>query len=210
VEHPPGVTGGWLAERLAPFAEALGVPIPPGAAAPLARYLELVLAWRDRVNLTGARTREALVDEHVADAWALLPWLPRGPFRFVDVGAGAGLPGVILAVVRTDAEAVLLEPRQKRHAFLAHVVRELELRPRVEVRRERLEEQALDPRYDVAVSRATWPAAEWLELGLRLVRRPGGRVLGLEGGTPATLPPGAYRHPYRLGERRRAVLVRDA
>ncbi|MEN8162350.1 MAG: 16S rRNA (guanine(527)-N(7))-methyltransferase RsmG, partial [Myxococcota bacterium] len=178
--------------------------------APLARYVELVLEWRERVNLTGARTREALVDEHPADAWALLPWLPRKPFRFVDVGSGAGLPGVVLAVVRTDSQAVLLEPRQKRHAFLAHVLRELDLRARVEVRRERLEAHAPEPLYDVAVSRATWPAAEWLELGLRLVRRPGGRVLGLEGGTPSALPPGAVRHPYRLGERQRAVLIRDA
>lgn len=197
-------------ERLAPFAAGLGVTVPPAAAAPLARYVELVVEWRLRVNLTGSLTREALVDQHVADALALLPWLPSGPFRFVDVGSGAGLPGMILAILRTDAEAVLLEPRGKRHVFLSHVLRELELRGRVEARRERLESHHPGHLYDVAVSRAAWPVAKWLDLGPRLVRQPGGRVLGLGGAAPPPLPPGVEIRPYRLGNRlRRSVVVRD-
>ena len=86
----------WLEARLAAPARALGVSVPPGAFEPLARYAGLVLGWGERINLTGARTAEALADEHLADALALLPHLPRGAFRLVDVGSGAGLPGVVL------------------------------------------------------------------------------------------------------------------
>jgi 16S rRNA (guanine527-N7)-methyltransferase len=215
VEHPArgrAVDATWLGARLGPFARELGVAIEPALLEPLARYAGLVLEWGERVNLTGAKTPEALVDEHIADAWALLPVLPGEPFRFVDVGSGAGLPGLVLGLARPDATGVLLEPRGKRHAFLLHAVRQLELRGRIQVCQERLEAHEPDPPYDVALSRATWPVLDWLRLAPRLVRRPGGRVLGLEGSTRVALPPGAVRHPYRLGgrgvgSRSRAVLV---
>jgi 16S rRNA (guanine527-N7)-methyltransferase len=154
----------------------------------LARYVGLVLEWGARINLTGAKTPEALVDEHIADAWALLPLLPPEPFRFVDVGSGAGLPGLVLGLARPDAKGVLLEPRGKRHAFLLHAVRQLGLRGRVEVRRERLEAYEPELPHDVALSRATWPVLEWIRLAPRLVRQPGGRVMGLEGSTRVEHP----------------------
>jgi 16S rRNA (guanine527-N7)-methyltransferase len=208
VEHRAAgdpVTASWLAGRLASPARELGVELGAAELSRLARFAELLLDWGARVNLTGARTREALADEHLADALALLPQLPAGPFRFVDVGSGAGLPGLVLAILRPDASGVLLEPIRKRHAFLAHAVRALGLSGRVEARAERLEAHPARS-YDVAVSRATWPAADWLERGRPLVR-PGGGVYGFEGATPGELPAGARRHPYRLGEKRRALVV---
>ncbi len=198
----------WLAERLAGPAHALGVALDPEAIERLARYAGLVLDWGERVNLTGARTREALADEHLADGLALLPQLPPASFRLIDVGSGAGLPGLVLALLRTDAEVTLLEPARKKWTFLAHAVRSLALSPRVEARPERLEAHLVAGaagRYDVAVSRATWPAARWLDLGRPLVR-PGGSVLGLEGAKSGSLPAGATRHAYRIGDRRRAVV----
>ena len=140
-----------------------------------------------------AEPAEALADEHLADALALLPQLPAASFRFIDVGSGAGLPGLVLALLRPDAEGMLLEPTRKKRAFLAHAVRALALAPRVEARAERLEAHlaaGAAGRYDVAVSRATWPAAHWLELGRPLVR-PGGCVLGLEGAESWRAPGGS-------------------
>jgi len=201
------VDAAWLGERLGPFARQLGVSIEPALLDPLARYAGLVLEWGERVNLTGARTPEVLVDEHIADAWALLPHLPGEAFRFVDVGSGAGLPGLVLGLARPDARGVLLEPRGKRHAFLLHAVRQLGLGGRIQVREERVEAHEPDPRYDVALSRATWPVLDWLRLAPRLVRQPGGRVLGLEGSSRVALPAGVVRRPYRIGSRLRAVLV---
>jgi 16S rRNA (guanine527-N7)-methyltransferase len=212
VEHPVQgrrVDAAWLAGRLGPTARDLGVPVEPRLLEPLARYVGLVLEWGARINLTGAKTPEALVDEHIADAWALLPLLPPEPFRFVDVGSGAGLPGLVLGLARPDAKGVLLEPRGKRHAFLLHAVRQLGLRGRVEVRRERLEAYEPELPHDVALSRATWPVLEWIRLAPRLVRQPGGRVMGLEGSTRVELPRGVVRHPYRLGSADRAALIYD-
>jgi 16S rRNA (guanine527-N7)-methyltransferase len=204
------VEAGWLAERLAAPARTLGVALPADAVEALARYAGLLLDWGTRINLTGARTAEALADEHLADALALLPHLPAGAFALLDVGSGGGLPGLALALLRPDARAVLLEPTAKKHAFLKHAIRSLGLGGRVEARRERLEahlEAGGAGAYDVAVARAVWPAAAWLERGAAAVR-PGGRVIGLEGASEGELPPGVERHAYRLGERARAVVLR--
>jgi 16S rRNA (guanine527-N7)-methyltransferase len=201
---------GWLEARLAEPARALGLAIPPEAFAPLAAYTGLVLDWGARINLTGARSAEALADEHLADALPLLRHLPAGPFRLADVGSGAGLPGIVLSILRPDAEGTLLEPVAKKHAFLAHAIRSLGLTARLTARAERLEahlEAGGRGAYDVAVSRAVWPAAEWAQRGPPLLA-PGGVLLGLEGSEPGALPPGSERHPYELAGRRRSVLVR--
>jgi 16S rRNA (guanine527-N7)-methyltransferase len=202
------VSAAWLKARLATPAQQLGVAIPASSYEPLALYASLVLEWGARINLTGARTAAALADDHLADALALLPHLPPGPFRFVDVGAGAGLPGVVIALLRPDASGVLLEPTRKKHSFLAHVIRALALSGRLEARGERLEQHLLEcggGAYRVALSRAVWSASEWLLLGEPLLM-PGGMLLGVEGSTPGELPPGAVRHPYRLQNRLRAVV----
>jgi 16S rRNA (guanine527-N7)-methyltransferase len=201
----------WLEARLAPAAQALGVSVPPAAFAPLAEYAALVLDWGARINLTGARTAEVLADEHLADALALLRHLPAGPFRLIDVGSGAGLPGLVLALLRADASVTLLEPVAKKHAFLAHAIRSLALTTRASARVERLEAHLAGEgrgAYDVAVSRAVWPAADWASRGFALLA-PGGVLLGLEGAEPGPVPPGCERHPYQLTGLRRSVLLRQ-
>jgi 16S rRNA (guanine527-N7)-methyltransferase len=207
-----GVSAEWLAARLAEPARAVGVTLPPSALEPLAVYASLVLEWGTRFNLTGARDAESVADDHLADALALLPQLPPRAFRFVDVGSGAGFPGIALALLRSDAAGVLLEPTRKKHAFLAHAIRALGLTGRLDARAERLEEHLLAGgrgAYEVAISRAVWPAAEWLARGAALVR-PDGLLVGVEGAAPDELPPGAERHPYQLGGRTRAVVTQRA
>jgi 16S rRNA (guanine(527)-N(7))-methyltransferase RsmG len=115
-----------------PHLEALGLA---GACADgLSRYLDLMAAWSARVNLTGARTPAQRVELLVAPVLPATP-LP-GPGRLIDVGSGNGSPGLVLALLRPDLEVTLLEPRQKRWAFLREAARTAG-RPDVEVRRER-------------------------------------------------------------------------
>lgn len=192
----PAPTAAWLLDRLGARVRAEGAELSPAAAERLARYLGLLLPWSARVNLTAARTAEAIVDAHLADGVALLRELPADEARLVDVGAGAGFVGVTVAALRPDMRCVLLEPSQKRYAFLRAVARELPL-ANVEPLAERLEEHLartdLEP-YDVAVSRATWAPAEWLARAEALLR-PGGLAFGYEGGRQGALSPGVERLP---------------
>ncbi len=193
--------------RLEPVAAEWGVRLPSSAWAPLACYADSLLRWNRRINLTGAVDLPTLVDEHLADALALLPPLPEDAIRLLDVGSGAGLPGVVLALARPDLEVVLLEPRDKRHAFLQAMRRELPL-PRVEVRRARLEALEPGPEFSVLVSRAVWPPGEWLSRCAGWWAH-GAWVLAQTGSQPpADLPPDVTPIPYRLAGRMRHVLVR--
>ena len=172
------------------------------SAAILARYRDLLLAWNARVNLTAARTA-AEVDAHVADCMHLVAHVPaRG--ALVDVGAGGGLPAVVIAVCRPEVAVTALEPTHKKHAFLRTAARELGL-ANLDARAERWEEHERHD-YDVATSRATVELAEWLAIGAGLVR-PGGLVLGMEGKERGALPPGATRHPYELDGKVRAIVA---
>ena len=108
------------------FAALLAPHAAAAQATRLARYAELVERWSARHNLVSFANRRELVDRHIVDALAGAEAL-GGSGVLLDVGSGAGLPGVPLLVVRPGWRGVLLEPRQKRWAFLKVVVRELGL-----------------------------------------------------------------------------------
>lgn len=196
-------------DLLSGAAEVLGGPLAPGVLDGLAAYLELLSKWNARINLSGSREPEALAG-HVLDCLGVVPHVPAGAKRLVDVGSGAGLPGAILAIARPGLTVTALEPVHKKHAFLAAVRRELGVNnlqafaERVEVHRE----AAGFVGYDVAVSRATFAVPEWLACGRTLVRA-GGVVLAMEGSEQHTLPAGATRHPYEIpgSDRRRAIIA---
>ncbi|HET7746829.1 MAG TPA: RsmG family class I SAM-dependent methyltransferase [Vicinamibacteria bacterium] len=132
---------------------AAGLQGPP--ATRLAAYLDLVAAWSLRVNLTGARTPEERVDVLVRPVLPLAPLVRPG--RLLDVGSGNGSPGLVLAALRDDLAVTLLEPRQKRWAFLREAARAIG-RPEVDARRERLEEYAGPPADTVTVRALGLPA----------------------------------------------------
>lgn len=190
-------------------AVALGIELTDDAAAHFDKYLALLNRWSASVNLVGTRDPDEVARFHLADSLALLPHLGEAR-RVVDVGSGAGLPGAALAIARPDLEITALEPIHKKHAFLAAIRREIGLSGFTAIaERDEQHRAGVDflP-YDLAVSRATWAVPEWLSRGAQLVR-PGGRVLAMEGRDLHDLPDGAARHPYRLGDRTRAVVVLD-
>jgi 16S rRNA (guanine527-N7)-methyltransferase len=159
------------------------------------------MAWNARINLTGARTFDDLIAEHLPDAFALARALEE-PAHVVDVGSGSGLPAIPLAILRPQLRTVLVEPLAKKVAFLRTAIRELALGAAVSVQSTRAEALG-DAAYDVALSRATFPPPEWLGVARRLVR-PGGRIMVLT--TPATDLPG--RRTVYLGGRRLLIDVR--
>ncbi|MCG8422936.1 MAG: 16S rRNA (guanine(527)-N(7))-methyltransferase RsmG [Proteobacteria bacterium] len=180
-------------------AAQLGVQLASTQHDILCNYLQLIKKWSKHYNLTSTDDPRELVLLHIVDSLAVVPHLPTHTARLLDVGSGAGLPGVPIAVLRPDIQVTALEPVNKKYAFLATVKRELTL-PNFLPIANRLEHHKDDPLfspYDVAVSRATFSLDRWLALG-RDVVSPDGLVIGMEGRTQVALPRGVKRHSYEL------------
>ena len=196
--------------------ERLGIPLSAQAVAQLMVYLALLERWNRAYNLTAVRHPEAMVVRHVLDSLSILPWV-EGP-RVLDVGSGAGLPGIPLAIARPEDEFWLLDSNGKRTRFLTQVVAELRLR-NVGVVRSRVEDYQPESLFNSVVSRAFATLADMVAGAGRLCA-PGGRLLAMKGAVPhaeiAALPPG-WRleavHPLAVpgldGERHLVVVARD-
>lgn len=133
----------------------------------VAAYLDGLVEWNQRTDLTAARGAEELVDLFVADA-AVLAALEAGG-SWVDVGAGAGAPGLVVAILRRDVRVTLVEPKDRRVAFMRSTIGKFAL-THASVERGRSDRLPAGG-WDVAVSRATLSPAEWLREGARLARR---------------------------------------
>jgi 16S rRNA (guanine527-N7)-methyltransferase len=160
-------------------AAQLGLAMDAAGVERLLVYLAELMKWSRRVNLIARDTPEAqVVETHFLDSLTLLPFLDgAGEVHLLDVGSGAGFPGLVLACVRPDARCTLCEPRQKRVSFLRHVVRTLGLK-NVEVVAERIEAHlaAWQGRFTHITCRAVAEPAAFLPLVRPLVT-PATRVL---------------------------------
>jgi 16S rRNA (guanine527-N7)-methyltransferase len=137
----------------------------------LSRYLAELDRWRRAMNLTGALSAEELVD-HALESVLGESLISHGE-RVIDIGSGAGFPGLPLAIERPDVPMVLAEPRAKRAAFLRHVVRELHLR-NADVLERRVEDVG-GQTFDLATIRAVGDPSSWLRTTGFL--RPGGALI---------------------------------
>ncbi len=131
----------------------------------MAVYWDMLLDWNARVNLTAITGAEEAADKHFADSLSALPYIPVGA-RAIDVGTGAGFPGIPLLIARPDIRLTLLDGLNKRVKFLEAVCTELHLEALC--LHARAEDAARDAehrgRYDVALSRALAPLPVVLEL----------------------------------------------
>ena len=142
---------------------AAGLGLPPAAAARIERYLDLLAAWSERVNLTAARTPQARFDLLVRPVALHAPRLAAG--TLLDIGSGNGSPGLILAALRPDVRATLLEPRTRRWAFLREASRAMGVD--AEVRRARHDEYDGPPAATVTVRALRLPSGELANLVAR-------------------------------------------
>ncbi len=170
----------------------------------LSNFLDLFEKWNQRINLSGATSREEL-EEHVEDSLHVVPHLPT-PGRVLDVGSGGGFPVIVAAICLPSTSFVALEPIHKKHAYLCTAARELTL-PNFKACSERLENHSHHA-YDAVMSRATFDLERWMTLGLQFVA-PDGLVIGFEAATHRSLQD-VVRHPYRLRGKSRNLVVRFA
>ncbi len=192
-------------------AVALGARPGDAGRAAILTWLDRLVEWNARTDLTAARSDEELVDLMLADALVIAPRLDDGA-RVVDIGAGAGAPGLALALLRPDLRVTLVEPLGKRAAFLRTVVGAVR-RPDVAIEPARGESLAGRRAWDVAMSRATRGPRAWRGRAVTLAS-PGGSVWVLlareEAPTHASArieEDMAYRWPL-TGASRRAVRYR--
>jgi 16S rRNA (guanine527-N7)-methyltransferase len=154
-----------------------------GSAFPVAEaYATLLAGPGVQRGLLGPDEAGRLWERHLLNS-AVVAELVSAPGRLVDLGSGAGLPGIVLAILLPQVEVILVEPMARRTAFLLECVRELRL-TNVEIRRARAEELAGKIQADVVTARAVAPLNRLALLASNLCR-PGGVVLAIKGAAAA-------------------------
>ena len=185
-----------VAELLAAIPVLAGRPATPKDRERFARYLALLLEWNRVHDLTSHKQPREVVRGLFLDSLLFLPQLPPRPLRLLDIGSGAGIPGLPLHLLDPDIRVALLEARRKRVSFLTTVRRELRL-DGVEVLEGRAEQVLADRPdlkggFDAVTARGVTPSTGFVLVCLDYVRV-GGRVI--VSGPPAPPKSGPLPHP---------------
>lgn len=178
----------------------------PQAAKELNGYVDILAGRGIEWGLMGPREGDKLWQRHVANSLAVADAIPHG-VSVADVGSGAGLPGIPLAIVRPDLQVTLIEPLLRRTNFLELAVDELSLGGRVSVLRARAEETK--ERFDIVVCRAVASLDKLLKWTAPLLA-PGGQLVALKGESAEDEIRGAAPLLKRLGLRAEVLELRAA
>src|SRR5262249_29212044 len=154
------------------LAEYIKQPLSPRQVEQLLMYLDLLLKWNTKTNLTAIREPEQIVRRHFGESLALAEMVDElaGIEASADLGSGAGFPGLPLAIFCTEIKVTLIESQNKKATFLKEVVRALDL-AHVSVLNQRAEEVAL--KFDLVTMRAVERFTQALMVG-SLMLKPGG------------------------------------
>jgi 16S rRNA (guanine527-N7)-methyltransferase len=177
-------------ERLRAGATSLGVRVPLESEEPLFWLATELLRWNAKVNLTAIVDPNEVLDKHILDSLSVAPVLAPDVRRLLDVGTGAGFPGLPLALLRRDVEVWLVDAVAKKVGFVKHAIAALGLAPRVRALHVTLKGAPSSegiPEMDAAVSRALRDIPAWAALAEPYLR-PGGQLLAMAGG--GLEPPG--------------------
>lgn len=199
-------------DRLRAGLDEIELPLDEATQARLLDYLTLMDKWNQAYNLTAIRKPLEMVDKHLLDSLSLLSHVQDAPL--LDVGAGAGLPGLVIAIVRPGVDVTLVDAVAKKVQFMQHAIRTLHL-PNAHALHSRIEN--LTGQYPQITSRAFASLADFVNLTRPLLGA-GGVWLAMKGQIPLdelhTLPAWvkviatpALRAPATLGERHLILLT---
>jgi len=182
----PLTWSGWLDE----IGRRIGRPFTPLMCEQLTTYIELLRTWNAQINLTAILDDEGIAIRHLLDSLVLLPTIEsleqsglKRPLRLIDIGTGAGFPGIPLKIVRPEWQVTLLDSLAKRLRFLDVVIQNLNLAD-IQTWHDRAEDGArrrtLRENYDIAVARAVAALPVLCEYCLPYVRI-GGLFIAMKG-----------------------------
>jgi len=140
-------------------------------------YIDLLAQWNIAYNLTAVRDPEKMLAYHVLDSLSILPFIQRG--TCLDIGTGAGLSGIILALARPDTHWVLLDGNSKKTRFVQQAVLTLNLK-NIDVTCSRIEKYKPETRFSTIVSRAFTSLVTFFKCSHHLLA-PGGSLLAMKG-----------------------------
>jgi 16S rRNA (guanine527-N7)-methyltransferase len=166
-----------VAAQLAAGAAQLELALPPRAQSRMLAYLELLQKWNRTYNLTAVRTPAKMVSHHLLDALAVVPHVKAA--AVLDVGSGAGIPGIPLALALPHSHVTLLDASQKKTAFLLQAKLELEL-DNVAVACARAEDWHPGRTFEIVISRAFADVAKFAAVAGRHLGL-GGRLAAMKG-----------------------------
>ncbi len=166
-----------IAAKLAEGLGELGLALPGEGEARLLEYLALLSKWNRVYNLTAVREAPKIVSHHLLDCLAVVPHVKAD--TILDVGSGAGLPGIPLALALPRVHVTLAEANHKKAAFLSQAKLELKL-DNVMIARERVEGWRPGRSFELVISRAFSDLAEFVKLAGHHVA-PGGKLAAMKG-----------------------------
>ena len=170
-----------LAQQLECGLTSMKISMDHGIQILLLDYLKLLQKWNRVYNLTAVRDLEKMVSTHLLDSLAVLPHLPKG--HILDVGAGAGLPGIPLAAATPSNQFSLIESNQKKSAFLRQAVAELKL-ANVRVFCLKVEDWLPPMKFNCIIARAYAELSKFIESSKHLLA-PEGIFAAMKGRYPA-------------------------
>lgn len=166
----------------------LGIPLSPHVVARMVLYLKELIRWNSKINLTGIATETEIIPKQFLDSLAACKvFNPRPGLRLLDIGTGAGFPGLVLKLHAPDMAVTLLEPSMKKAAFLHHLMGLLGV-PGLTVATSRIEDFKEEKGFHLITSRAV--RADVITAAAPRLLAPGGRVLLYRGSPMQETPPG--------------------
>jgi 16S rRNA (guanine527-N7)-methyltransferase len=176
-----------LLNTLSEGAAALGLQLGQAQLEQFAVYYRELLLWNRRVNLVSEKSSREIVIRHFLDSLTAAPSIARRDGLLIDLGSGAGFPGVPLRIALPELQLMLVESSRKKTSFLSHIVRTLALAG-VTIVRERIEaligEQALAGSFDTAISRAAFKLPQLIRMASFFLSE-GGILIAMKGSDPA-------------------------
>jgi 16S rRNA (guanine527-N7)-methyltransferase len=170
-----------LQTELADGLNALDLPLTAEARTRLLRFIALMAKWNAVYNLTAIREESRMLTHHLLDALSVERFIPERS-TLIDIGSGGGVPGIPLAIARSDLKVLSVEPNSKKASFQQQVRIDLGIE-NFDVQTARAEAVSLPEGVDFIISRAFGDLADFIKVAGHLLK-PGGRMLAMKGVYP--------------------------